>query len=820
MNDATGAYPARGQEYVPNGATILLNPPAVLTFAECVSPANVDPATAAAFQHLVSLGLSSRIALETTPAGVTTWRFIPPAHLVGVTDEGIWPRAVDFFGHHRLLSQYEWDVCKLDRSLRCTIDLTGPHVVRANQAQSAANLRSTTPISPDWAAQTGQDPQEGSSTRPFVVDEPELPQQPSGASSSRLSPPLSDTDQHPKRFAATVETEPESDDESSHVKREDRTFSPPTPRAGAKRRASTSPEGAPDPQRQRYRSHSIISISSGSEDEKDGVPQRPRRGVPTWNYPRSAATNYGASRTTHRFANGSHSYQRRAARSHATGSYTRAQDPSHTASSSTSHPQAERNRSQSVPLPTRPLAGRRPGVQPSTADHSATPNNVHPKRKGKFSSTGSASPNKLTRNAASPTPEIIEIENPEYGARSKRQRTAGPERTPRGSAQKARAERKAGRNQFFKGARPTANMFEDIPEYEDPWQDPQPRYFSQFNPDQASQPREETFTHGWHPSAAYTRWYDPQPPREGDDLFSVPKAGPSGSQRNGRESFQHYRADGAFTDEDGDDDEDDDGESSTDRAARIAESRRKLAEFEREERQKKADADFAQRQARRKAEREDQERRAKAAEEQQRKRQEKWKRYQEQQRNDAEERQRQQYNSANGYSRTYNAGTSSYWSYSDWANDRTQPKTSSGGTHSRTFQHAKSAAREVWTPNQALVQYNTLCQAFDASKFAEQKPLALAEIPWPHLSRPPVSIADIDWDSVGNFFSSVKPLLTAADYKTLVDKSHKRFHPDRWRARTGAFKYIEGSDERRAEVEKKVNMVSQVITPLWSDMNR
>ncbi|EJD53181.1 hypothetical protein AURDEDRAFT_21580, partial [Auricularia subglabra TFB-10046 SS5] len=72
---------------------------------------------------------------------------------------------------------------------------------------------------------------------------------------------------------------------------------------------------------------------------------------------------------------------------------------------------------------------------------------------------------------------------------------------------------------------------------------------------------------------------------------------------------------------------------------------------------------------------------------------------------------------------------------------------------------------------------------FDSTKFSESSKLALDVIPWPVLARPPVSVNLVDWDTVGEFFKTVRGTLSTADFAALVDKSHKRWHPDRWRSR-------------------------------------
>ncbi|KAH7105593.1 hypothetical protein BKA62DRAFT_690246 [Auriculariales sp. MPI-PUGE-AT-0066] len=184
-----------------------------------------------------------------------------------------------------------------------------------------------------------------------------------------------------------------------------------------------------------------------------------------------------------------------------------------------------------------------------------------------------------------------------------------------------------------------------------------------------------------------------------------------------------------------------------------------------------------------------------------RERKQRQERERQQQQRDDEARKRQRYHSGGGFGsgRAYQ---------------------SSGGTGAgfrastgSTFAHAAPASLS------ALTRYSTLCVAFDAAKFNPDQKLALDAIPWPVLLPSPVQLDQVTWDAVSEFFSQIEAALNQAAFADLIDKAHKRFHPDRWGSRTGAFKHIAGTDEQRAEVEKRVNAVSQVVTPLWAKRN-
>ncbi|KAI1782403.1 hypothetical protein LXA43DRAFT_846584, partial [Ganoderma leucocontextum] len=76
-----------------------------------------------------------------------------------------------------------------------------------------------------------------------------------------------------------------------------------------------------------------------------------------------------------------------------------------------------------------------------------------------------------------------------------------------------------------------------------------------------------------------------------------------------------------------------------------------------------------------------------------------------------------------------------------------------------------------------------LCKVFDKAKFTEDNPPDFYEIPWPVLFSPNATQpADISWDGTEAFFLVAKRHMTTAAYYDFIMKSHKRFHPDRWRA--------------------------------------
>ncbi|KAI0081230.1 hypothetical protein K474DRAFT_1613772 [Panus rudis PR-1116 ss-1] len=122
-----------------------------------------------------------------------------------------------------------------------------------------------------------------------------------------------------------------------------------------------------------------------------------------------------------------------------------------------------------------------------------------------------------------------------------------------------------------------------------------------------------------------------------------------------------------------------------------------------------------------------------------------------------------------------------------------------------------------WTTQRALERYRTLSDAFDAAKFTTETVVAFMDIPWPVLLRPTTySAQDIDWSAVEAFFHGVRMHMHPQEYKTFVEKSHRRFHPDRWRSRRVLQSIPD--DEERALIEVAANTVAQAITPLWREV--
>ena len=135
----------------------------------------------------------------------------------------------------------------------------------------------------------------------------------------------------------------------------------------------------------------------------------------------------------------------------------------------------------------------------------------------------------------------------------------------------------------------------------------------------------------------------------------------------------------------------------------------------------------------------------------------------------------------------------------------------------RRKQQEQRYANGPWTPQRALERYRSLAESFDAAQFSPESPVAFETVPWPVLHKPTqFTIEDVDWASVEAFFTTVRPRMRPQDYKIFIEKSHRRFHPDRWRARRVLQSVVD--EDLRACLEVAANTVAQAITPLWREV--
>lgn len=119
-----------------------------------------------------------------------------------------------------------------------------------------------------------------------------------------------------------------------------------------------------------------------------------------------------------------------------------------------------------------------------------------------------------------------------------------------------------------------------------------------------------------------------------------------------------------------------------------------------------------------------------------------------------------------------------------------------------------------WTFARALERYKTLSDEFDTQRFSPDVPITFYDIPWPVLQAPSrLTVENVDWAAVEAFFTAIKMHMRSQDYREFVEKSHRRFHPDRWRARKVWVAVRD--DVERNFMEVAANTVAQAITPIW-----
>ncbi|KAI1782180.1 hypothetical protein LXA43DRAFT_906542 [Ganoderma leucocontextum] len=119
-----------------------------------------------------------------------------------------------------------------------------------------------------------------------------------------------------------------------------------------------------------------------------------------------------------------------------------------------------------------------------------------------------------------------------------------------------------------------------------------------------------------------------------------------------------------------------------------------------------------------------------------------------------------------------------------------------------------------WEISDAIQHFSSAGSTFDRTKYTAENPLVFEKVPWPTLLPPwRLRECDVTWEQVEKFFNTAYSQMRVKAYKEFVDKAHKRFHPDRWRARQ-LLKSI-GEREWTDGVEAVTNTVVQAVTPIW-----
>jgi hypothetical protein len=140
--------------------------------------------------------------------------------------------------------------------------------------------------------------------------------------------------------------------------------------------------------------------------------------------------------------------------------------------------------------------------------------------------------------------------------------------------------------------------------------------------------------------------------------------------------------------------------------------------------------------------------------------------------------------------------------------------------HNRESQRCRARDQRfcntLWAPSLALKRFQAVCDEFDTIIFSEQQPLVFENVPWPVLHRPDsLNVGTIDWSAVEAFFRQFRVQLPLLAYNDLVEKTHRRFHPDRWSSRGVLATVFDG--DAREKIREAGNVVSQAITPIWRE---
>ncbi|KAK0476060.1 hypothetical protein IW261DRAFT_1642964 [Armillaria novae-zelandiae] len=233
------------------------------------------------------------------------------------------------------------------------------------------------------------------------------------------------------------------------------------------------------------------------------------------------------------------------------------------------------------------------------------------------------------------------------------------------------------------------------------------------------------------------------------------------------------------------------------RKADLEESKRKVREIqEAEARRKKAEEAAKKKEKERKEREQREEQKRKKEEEARRKKEEEAERKREQERKEREEREEQ-----------------------ERKHEQARREREWREATIRESDRLKRRARSLWglrrwSNSCALEHVQMLMDEFEKTKFSESQPATFEIIPWPVLTDPLLlKVEHIDWTGVEEFFALARVELTVAEYKKMVERLHKMFHPDRWRARAILKTVFDGYLGHT--LEEAGNTVSQAMTPLW-----
>lgn len=122
-----------------------------------------------------------------------------------------------------------------------------------------------------------------------------------------------------------------------------------------------------------------------------------------------------------------------------------------------------------------------------------------------------------------------------------------------------------------------------------------------------------------------------------------------------------------------------------------------------------------------------------------------------------------------------------------------------------------------WSNRKAFQRFQAVMEELESTKFSESQPLTSGAIPWPLLGDPyNFKREDVEWATAETFFTTIRvnPGMEMKEYKDLIARVHRMFHPDRWGAR-GILQTVL-DEEMRDALQKAGSVVSQAVTPLWT----
>lgn len=122
-----------------------------------------------------------------------------------------------------------------------------------------------------------------------------------------------------------------------------------------------------------------------------------------------------------------------------------------------------------------------------------------------------------------------------------------------------------------------------------------------------------------------------------------------------------------------------------------------------------------------------------------------------------------------------------------------------------------------WNLDKALERHICVCQEFDSITFDGSQPLTFESVPWP-VRLPPLgfTVDKISWGEVTSFFEAMKLKMTEEDYRSLLQKSQRRFHPDKWSSRR-LIKTIK-DPVIATQIENAGKVVSQAVNALRENL--